>query len=104
MLNMPADMQMTTSTGWITENLNIPRRMGIFKTKPRKMTAPPVTHQRAEFGARKILPIVLVQDRLVIIRPRLAIIKVVNARVRASSSPCPRKRLTPNTIRHNVCQ
>jgi hypothetical protein len=50
-LNKPADTQITTSTGCITENRNISRRKGIVRTRPRKITVPPVAHQRAALGA-----------------------------------------------------
>ena len=56
---------------------------------PKNSNAPNVTYQSAEFGDFKVVKIVRVHDLLVNINAKLATIKVVNVKARASISPCP---------------
>ena len=87
MLNIPAAKQINKSAGPSSENLNNPRRKGTLKTSARKHIAPLNTHQSAAFGVRSVWKTVLDHERFVRIRARLATIKVVKDRARASSSP-----------------
>jgi hypothetical protein len=87
MLNIPAAKQINKSAGASSANLNTPRRKGTHKTSARKLIAPLNTHHSAAFGVRSVEKTVLDHERFVRIRARLATIKVVKDRARATSSP-----------------